>query len=153
MVHCWKDMCGLKLPRRKATPERDRLHIYSLCIIVATFRNQDIWITYLVTYSHIHLRKRGGKGTNLNFVVVVHLRRGLQTKKYPLIDWNLNNRETNFPLNFYCLASSQESTNTHILRGGDYAIPWRRDDSKIQINPWMLSTLLFFTFFEKVGQG
>jgi hypothetical protein len=30
LFHCWKDICGLKLPRRVATSENDRLHIYIL---------------------------------------------------------------------------------------------------------------------------
>jgi hypothetical protein len=29
LLHCWKDICGLKLPRRVATSENDRLRIYS----------------------------------------------------------------------------------------------------------------------------
>ncbi len=30
LFHSWKDICGLKLPRRVAKSENDRLHIYSL---------------------------------------------------------------------------------------------------------------------------
>jgi hypothetical protein len=42
MFHCWKDICGLKLPRRVAISENDRLYIYSLWKIGAWLFLQNL---------------------------------------------------------------------------------------------------------------